>query len=127
MGILDWLWWRAAAPAPAEVALELMDGLIATRLQGVEEGAARVLWDHVKADLSLQLFELCENYHDDAGEMPVKDPYQIWDTMVDARVLVRSSGTLELCTRFSWQDPEDGHWTTFYVEDGQVRGHSVDG
>jgi hypothetical protein len=42
-------------------------------------------------------------------------------------VRVRSRTDFTVTLRFAWQEAEDLHLITFYIEDGQCLTHSVDG
>lgn len=117
---------RPAAPAPhAKSPVDLREGLEAVRRE-VSEADAKALWNRVSDGVRDELFVLCRAHHDhDEGEMPIAGADEVWGTLVDPSVEVTAGDALTLTTATTWGG--DDHWITVYVEEGEVRGHSIDG
>ena len=83
-------------------------------------------WPRLRPLIEAAAFELHRDYLESA--LPVSaTQQQIWATMVEPIVTCLDDGKYELTCRFSWQLPADRHMVTFYVEDCELRGHSIDG
>lgn len=78
-------------------------------------------WPRVAPEIEACAREAQENYLDGKPGDP------IWSTMNDPSLFYRGPGSCEFTCTFSWQSPDDGHSCTFYVENFQGRGMSVDG
>jgi len=57
----------------------------------------------------------------------LRRPIACWGTEEVMSVRVRSKADFEISLRFAWQEAEDPHVVTFYIEDGECLTHSVDG
>ena len=83
-------------------------------------------WSTLQPLLEEDAFELQRNYLESALP-PSATQQQVWATMVNPIVTCLDDGNYELSCRFTWQKPSDSHSVTFYIEDGEPRGHSIDG
>ena len=85
-------------------------------------------WQQVRDLIQEQAFRFYEPYADAVDGVPAFDaPEQLWGTEVVLSVRVFSKDDFTVTLRFRWQEEEDPHVVTFYVEDGQCETHSVDG
>ena len=85
-------------------------------------------WPEVLRLIQDQAFEFYESYADAvAGVPPFNTPEQLWgsESLLSVRVFSKDDFTVTM--RFIWQEDQDPHEITFYVEDGGCETHSVDG
>ena len=81
----------------------------------------------------LELFEeqACQFYAPYADAVPSVPKFetseQFWETSILLSVRVFSTKTYSVTMRFTWQEDDDPHEITFYVEDGVCLTHTVDG
>lgn len=127
----DWI-VRASVPfasRPIEVCLAGEDEGIAPSsdsLAGYDWISAH--WPRVLDLIADQAFDFYEPYRDAVASVPkFESPGAMWGTEVLSSVRVRSKDDFEVSLRFAWQEEDDPHVITFYVEDGRCRTHSVDG
>jgi hypothetical protein len=74
------------------------------------------------------LFELYENYRSEEDEASLDTSEQLWATAtLEGMSAETPSRSASFTYRFSWQDPEDGHLLTVYLDEWEVVGTSVDG
>ena len=95
-------------------------------MQGYEWVEAN--WPEVLNIISDQAFEFYQPYADAVATVPTFDsPKAIWGTeqLINLRIFAKDDFTVSM--RFSWQEDQDPHEITFYVEEGQCLTHSVDG
>ena len=106
--------------------LELQPGLSVEVIaeENLTPGAEQILadWPRVAPEIEACALEARDNYLD--GKI---DQSTIWSTMWKPSLHYRGPGNYQLTCRFDWQSPDDGHSCTFYVENFQGRGMSVDG
>ena len=128
----DWLAMKARVPFakhPIEVCLGGEDG--ASGPSGEALAAYDWLsshWPEVFRLIEAQAFEFYEPYRDAVSSVPhFASARQLFGTEELCGVRVRSGTDFEVSTRFVWQEADDSHTVTFYVEDGQCLTHSVDG
>ena len=110
------------------------------RVQSLHDGFAPVIdcddqrvlasltraWPTLRPLVEEEAFELQRNYLESALPSSATRSH-VWNTMVDPTVTCLGDGNYELSCRFTWQNPGDSHVVTFYVEGGELRGHSFDG
>lgn len=85
-------------------------------------------WSEVLGLVQDQAFDFYGPYADAVTGVPVFDaPEQLWgtETVLSVRVFAKDDFTVTM--RFSWQEEQDPHEVTFYVEDSRCDTHSVDG
>lgn len=85
-------------------------------------------WQKVLVLMQDQAFDFYEPYADAVASVPVIDTStQLWGTESILNVRVFAKDDFSVTMRFTWQEDEDPHEVTFYVEDGKCEVHSVDG
>ena len=85
-------------------------------------------WADVFRLIEGQAFAFYEPYRDAVSSVPeFASPHLLLGTEEVCGVRVRSKDDFEISLRIAWQEAEDPHVITFYVEDGQCLTHSVDG
>lgn len=85
-------------------------------------------WPEVFRIFEDQAFAFYEPYRDAVPSVPQFDtPGALLGTEQLSSVRVFSKMLFEVSLRFQWQEAEDPHTITFYIEDGVCRTHSVDG
>lgn len=85
-------------------------------------------WREVLVLIQDQAFEFYKPYADAVAAVPeFESPEQLWGTEVLLNVRVFSKDEYTVTFRFRWQQEQDPHEITFYVEDGRCKTHSVDG
>ena len=83
-------------------------------------------WPKLKPLREVDACELQSNYLDVPPAASATRP-RIWDMMLDPTIRCLADGNYELTCRFTWQKEKNLHTVTFYVEDGEPRGSSIDG
>ena len=83
-------------------------------------------WPKLKPLVEEDAAELQSNYLDAPPAAAATRP-RIWDAMLEPSIRCLADGNYELTCRFTWQTNDDPHTVTFYVEDGEPRGSSIDG
>lgn len=126
----DWLQEDASIPGLGkEISLYLFGDKNGPSAQAISdyqwliEDTSRI-WDLVKDEI----FELYQNYTDQ--EVIVNKCANADATIKTAEVSllsIKNKDDFYMTMTFSWQKPNDGHITTFYIEDGKSQGNSVDG
>jgi len=104
----------------------LHDGIVVevTFEQAQTLEALRRDWPRLQPLLARDALELQSNY---LGRPPsAAMPAQVWQTMADPAVTCLSDGNYELSCRFTWQAAGDALTVTFFVEDGEPTGSSID-
>lgn len=128
---VDWQTDEVSVPfskSPIEVCLAdgSDDGPSQAALSGYEWLESH--WQEVLGLIQEQAFAFYEPYVDAVPSAPKIDtPKQLWGTEVLLSVRVFSKDDFTVTMRFAWQDDDDPHAITFYVEDGKCETHSVDG
>lgn len=85
-------------------------------------------WQEVLTLIQDQAFAFYTPYAEAVEGIPSFDkPEQLWGTEMLLCVRVFSKDYFSVSLRFSWQENEDPHDITFYVEGGACLTHSVDG
>jgi hypothetical protein len=85
-------------------------------------------WPEVFQLIEAQAFEFYEAYRDAVASVPrFASPRALLGTEKVCGVRVWSKSNFTITLRFAWQEAEDRHIITFYVECGQCSTHSVDG
>jgi len=93
-----------------------------------DEGAFSALlrdWPRLKPLLEQDASELQSNYLDTPPT--AADGPRVWEAMLEPEIRCLAEGNYELTCRFTWQAAGDDHTVTFYIEDGEPRGSSIDG
>ncbi|GMV79989.1 MAG: hypothetical protein AMXMBFR7_11730 [Planctomycetota bacterium] len=85
-------------------------------------------WSEVLGLIQDQAFDFYSPYADAVAGVPVfASPEKLWGTEELLCVRVSTKDDFEVTLRFKWQEKEDPHVITFYVEKGRCETHSVDG
>lgn len=85
-------------------------------------------WQGVLSLIQEQTFEFYSPYADAFGGVPSFDtPADLLGSEILQYLRVFDDDKFEITLRFRWQEPDDSHEITFYVEDGRCKSHSVDG
>lgn len=85
-------------------------------------------WPDVFRVIEGQAFEFYEPYRDAVSSVPhFASPRHLFGTEEVCGVRVWSKSDFTITLRFVWQEAEDPHIITFYVEASECRSHSVDG
>jgi len=85
-------------------------------------------WHEVRGLIQGQAFDFYRPYADAVAGVPTFDaPEKLWGTEILLWVRVFSKDRFSVTLRFAWQEDEDPHEITFYVEGGSCSTHSVDG
>jgi hypothetical protein len=117
------------APHPIEVCLsgeEGADGPSADALAGYAWVASH--WADVFRLIEDQAFQFYVPYRDAVAGIPqFASGRALVGTEELSSVRVHSKTDFEISLRFAWQEAEDPHLITFYIEEGECRTHSVDG
>ena len=104
-----------AADGPSDEALAAYDWL-------------SVHWPDVFRLIEEQAFQFYQPYRDAVASVPrFASPRHLFGTENASFVRVRSKTDFQISLRFAWQEADDPHVVTFYVEGGQCCTHSVDG
>lgn len=122
-----------------EVSVPFCDNPIAVCLaEGTDDGPSQAAlsgygwieshWQEVHRLIQEQAFRFYKPYAAAVEGVPTIDgPEQLWGTEVLLSVRVFSKDDFTVTLRFTWQEHEDPHEITFYVEEGRCKTHSVDG
>ena len=128
----DWVASSVRVPfasQPMEVCLsgeEGADGPSEDALAGYDWLASH--WADVFRLIEGQAFQFYEPYRDAVAGVPqFASPRALLGTEELCSVTVYSTTDFEVALRFAWQDAEDPHVITFYIEAGECLTHSVDG
>lgn len=116
------------SPSPIEVCLAggTDDGPSQAALSGYEWVESN--WQEVCSLIQDQAFEFYEPYAAAVDGVPSFDtPSQLWGTEVLLSIRVFAEDDFTVTLRFNWQEDDDPHEITFYVEDGRCETHSADG
>lgn len=85
-------------------------------------------WTETLEKIKDQAYDFYEPYTDAVASVPKFDsPEQLWGTEKILFINIRSVDDYEVTMRFDWQEEEDDHQITFYVEEGVCETYSVDG
>lgn len=85
-------------------------------------------WQAVLSLIQEQAFEFYSPYADAFEGVPRFDtPTDLLGSEILRYLRVFNKDDFEITLRFKWQEPDDSHEITFYVEDGKCKSHSVDG
>ena len=85
-------------------------------------------WQQVRGLIQEQAFDYYEPYAETVDGVPsFETPEELWGTEVVLSVRVSSKADFTVTLRFTWQEDDDPHDVTFYVENGGCTTHSVDG
>ena len=85
-------------------------------------------WEQVRELIQDQAFEFYEPYADAVDGVPkFESPSQLWKTEIVLGLRMFSRDEFSVTLRFEWQQNDDPHEVTFYVEGGKCESHSVDG
>jgi len=85
-------------------------------------------WNETLEKINEQAFQFYEPYADAFPSVPKFDSAgKIWGTEKVWFMTIRSIDEYELTMTFDWQEEEDDHMITFYIEGGACETHSVDG
>jgi len=85
-------------------------------------------WPAVLSLLQEQAFEFYLPYaHAFEGVPRFDTPIDLLGSEMLQYLRVFNKDDFEITLRFKWQEPDDSHEITFYVEDGKCKSHSVDG
>lgn len=86
-------------------------------------------WEEVLNIIENQAFErFYRPYTDAVSGVPQFDsPDQLWGSEILLGIQVSTENHFAITLRFNWQQLDDKHEITFYVEDGKCQTHSVDG
>ena len=85
-------------------------------------------WGEVLQTVEDQAFEFYRPYADAVASVPsFRQPSDLWGTerLLSLRIFAADDFTVTL--RFDWQEPDDPHEITFYVEDGICNTYTADG
>ena len=126
-----WLCNRRASQYPDAMtaSTHLLHQGFSPRVEFDEQEAFSALlrdWPKLKPQLEEDACELQSNYLD-APPAAAATRSRIWDAMLEPTIRCLADGNYELTCRFTWQAAGDDHTVTFYVEDGEPRGSSIDG
>ena len=85
-------------------------------------------WNETLEKIKEQAFQYYEPYADAFPSVPKLDSAEkLWGTEKVLFINIRSEDEYEVTMRFDWQEEEDDHQITFYIEDGVCETHTVDG
>jgi hypothetical protein len=129
---IDWIAMKARVPfskTPVDVCLggeEGADGPSQEALAGYDWLSSH--WPEVFRLIEAQAFDFYEPYRDAVPSVPRFGAARLlFGTEEVCGIRVHSKTDFEISTRFAWQEAEDPHVVTFYVEGGKCITHSVDG
>lgn len=85
-------------------------------------------WPDVFRLIEAQVFAFYEPYRDAVASVPrFASSIGLFGTEEVCSVRVHSKADFTVTLRFAWQEADDDHAVTFYIENGVCRTHSVDG
>ncbi|GAA4439765.1 DUF6985 domain-containing protein [Bremerella cremea] len=85
-------------------------------------------WSKVLTLIEDQAFEFYQSYDNSVEEFPeFAKPADIWGSEYLLGLRIFSPEEFEVTLQFDWQEEDDEHEITFYIEEGECNSYSRDG